>query len=58
VSFLRIIGIGLMLGTGANLVAANPPNVSAAEDWILLALGNAVIILAVSMIMALSRGRK
>jgi cytochrome c-type biogenesis protein CcmH/NrfF len=58
VSFLRIIGIGMMIAFGANAVAANPPNVTTSEDWILWALGNAMIILAVLLIVNVARGRK
>jgi len=52
--FLRIIVIGFALGSGANLVAANPP--SAMEDWALWTLGHAVIVLAVVMLVKLARG--
>lgn len=53
--FLRIIGIGLLIATGANAVAAGPPYVTTAGDWALWALGNAMIILAVLMIANLTR---
>lgn len=57
--FLWIIVIGLILGTGMNLVSAGPPHVTAQEDWILLALGDCMIIWAVLMIVNLARkGRK
>lgn len=56
--FLRIIGIAMLIGGGANLVAATPPNVSTAEDWALWVLGNVLLILAVSMIVSMTKGRK
>ena len=57
--FLRIAGIGLMLTSGANLVAAKPPHVTVTEDWALWGVGNSMVILAVVMIVNLAReGRK
>jgi hypothetical protein len=47
-TLLRIVGIGMILASGASLVSATPPGPVA--DWISWALGNAMVILAVWMI--------
>ena len=47
-TLLRIVGIGMILASGASLVSATPPD--PVTDWISWALGNVMVILAVWMI--------